>query len=58
MDLKIGDVVSLKSDVNINVLMTINGYSRIGDDYWYCIWFDGKDLKANDFHKDALQKYN
>lgn len=56
-ELKIGDVVRLKSDVNINNLMTINGLSTDGKDYWYCVWFDVRELKGGSFHKLALEKY-
>lgn len=58
MQLKIGDVVRLKSDVNLNVLMTINGRSRDGEKYWFCVWFEGKDLKSGSLHEDALATVN
>lgn len=58
MELKIGDVVRLKSDVDLRVLMTINGYSSDGKDYWHCVWFVGTEMKSGNFHKDALAIVN
>ncbi|MGE8553266.1 MAG: YodC family protein [Chryseobacterium jejuense] len=56
MELKIGDVVCLKSDPNVYIRMTINGYSHDGNDYWTCAWFDKYELRQASFHKDALRK--
>lgn len=58
MELQIGDVVYLKSDVNVMVLMTINDNSVNGKDYWECVWFDRGEIKMFNFHKKALSKYN
>jgi len=52
MEIKIGDIVYLKSDVDIDVLMTVN--SGAGGDFFKCVWFDGKDLKEGLFHKNSL----
>lgn len=56
-ELKIGSVVYLNSDRNMNHLMTINGQSADGKDYWYCVWFRGQELVGGSFHKDALTSY-
>lgn len=56
MELKIGDVVRLKSDVDVDVLMTINGHSSDGQNFWHCIWLLNKELRAGSFHKEALIK--
>ncbi|WP_164975812.1 MULTISPECIES: hypothetical protein [unclassified Chryseobacterium] len=56
MKLKIGDIVRLNSDVNVNVLMTVNGYSSDGQGFWYCVWFHGNMLMNGSFHDDALTK--
>lgn len=58
MELKIGDVVRLKSDIQENVLMTINDYSSEGKSFWNCVWFSGSDLKFGSFHNNALLKLN
>jgi len=54
MELKIGDIVRLNSDIHAKVLMTINGYSHNGDDFWYCVWFNNNELIGGNFHKSAL----
>ncbi|MCT4190276.1 DUF2158 domain-containing protein [Elizabethkingia anophelis] len=53
-ELIIGDVVRLKSDKNRNTLMTINGHSADGRDFFICAWFVNGELRQGSFHKDAL----
>ncbi len=55
MELQIGDVVYLKSDINMNVLMTVSGMEGVS---LWCTWFSGNDVKYHQFHKDSLAKYN
>ncbi|WP_343641009.1 hypothetical protein [Chryseobacterium sp.] len=54
MELQIGDVVYLNSDLNMNVLMTVSGKDGA---LFYCTWFSGNDVKQHLFHKDSLTKY-
>lgn len=54
MDLKIGDIVFLKSESRL--LMTISDFSSMGSDYFICYWFSGTELKKDFFHKDCLQR--
>lgn len=55
MDLKIGDIVCLNSDVKRTILMTVNG-SGTSTTTVVCFWFDGFDLKHGVFNKAALTK--
>ena len=57
MELQIGDVVYLNSDINVLNLMTINDHSVMGEDFWECIWFIEKELKIGNFNKKSLTKY-
>ena len=54
MKIKIGDLVRLKSDLDANFIMTVNGLSKVGPLYRFCVWFVGPDLKSGDFHEDGL----
>ncbi len=53
MECKVGDIVYLKSDVDVKILMTVN--SSAGGEFFKCVWFDNKDLKEGIFHKNALK---
>ncbi len=48
-EIKVGDVVVLKSG---GPLMTVD---YIDDNFVYCVWFDGKEPKKQEFVSDILK---
>lgn len=55
MEIKIGDIVHLNSDLKRTILMTVNS-NGASSSYLSCVWFGGYELKTATFNKAALTK--
>jgi uncharacterized protein YodC (DUF2158 family) len=56
MDLKIGDVVQLKSGGPLMTIEDIGKYNYSDKDKAKCIWFDGKKRYEDVFDFETLEK--
>lgn len=57
-DIKIGDVVQLKSGGLVMIVQDIGDYSSCGIDYGvYCVWFDNKDVLQQGVYVIVVLKF-
>lgn len=56
-EIKTGDVVILKSDVNYSIQTIMTVGEHWGDGLFFCYWFVNGEIRKEKFHKDTLIAY-